>query len=185
MRFCNYIIRHFISIHSLRVEGDVKTFQIHFEKAISIHSLRVEGDGSEKVHSLGAKIFQSTPSVWRETAFAALQRRQNQNFNPLPPCGGRLDMIRWTCSFPISIHSLRVEGDDVASDFFPNFKISIHSLRVEGDDSCFAIGQFRAEHFNPLPPCGGRHPPSHIIAQLRNFNPLPPCGGRLLTVNNV
>ena len=33
--------------------------------------------------------FQSTPSVWRETAAADLWRRSATDFNPLPPCGGR------------------------------------------------------------------------------------------------
>ena len=34
---------------------------------ISIHSLRVEGDNSEIGECVRADIFQSTPSVWRET----------------------------------------------------------------------------------------------------------------------
>ena len=33
----------------------------------------------------------------------------------------------------ISIHSLRVEGDQIIRDVFGIVKISIHSLRVEGD----------------------------------------------------
>ena len=35
---------------------------------ISIHSLRVEGDRPTDQHRHIAKIFQSTPSVWRETS---------------------------------------------------------------------------------------------------------------------
>ena len=148
------------------------------EIAISIHSLRVEGDSQTKMGLLtaadfnplppcggrqrtGSKwwrkpIFQSTPSVWRETTAVPVQ------------CISR----------SISIHSLRVEGDPAgisapyarrkfqstpsvwrettkgfdksvedifqstpsvwretvrrAASRFPNL-ISIHSLRVEGD----------------------------------------------------
>ena len=35
------------------------------------------------------EIFQSTPSVWRETPYIWLTRLQLRNFNPLPPYGGR------------------------------------------------------------------------------------------------
>ena len=79
---------------------------------ISIHSLRVEGDfQSPSTMSLPA-LFQSTPSVWRETRYI-----------PAP-----------ISSIFISIHSLRVEGD------------VLQSCR-EGINN----------NFNPLPPCGGRH----------------------------
>ena len=33
-------------------------------------------------------------------------------------------------------------------------------------------------YFNPLPPCGGRPPPSSFYYTTKYFNPLPPCGGR-------
>ena len=57
---------------------------------ISIHSLRVEGDA----------LLLISPTV------GAL------NFNPLPPCGGRLFYSKNDVgAFVISIHSLRVEGD--------------------------------------------------------------------------
>ena len=55
--------------------------------------------------------FQSTPSVWRETLGHICQRRTRR----------------------ISIHSLRVEGDEGLSAVERRFYISIHSLRVEGD----------------------------------------------------
>ena len=55
-------------------------------------------------------------------------------FNPLPPHGGRL-----VFSLPgadlgsISIHSLRMEGDNVCDCPVCIHCISIHSLRMEGD----------------------------------------------------
>ena len=33
-------------------------------------------------------------------------------------------------------------------------------------------------HFNPLPPCGGRHLSEPTSQKQGHFNPLPPCGGR-------
>ena len=58
-------------------------------QSISIHSLRVEGDEGVMI---------MTAATW--------------DFNPLPPCGGRL-VQQCQCSggAVISIHSLRVEGD--------------------------------------------------------------------------
>ena len=105
---------------------------------------------------LAAGSFQSTPSVWRETYKEVVfmseisisihslrvegdcvlfpSSSRTVHFNPLPPCGGRLDattaadLDRW-----ISIHSLRVEGDQKRINAEKEQKISIHSLRVEGD----------------------------------------------------
>ena len=129
------------------------------------------------------------------------------HFNPLPPHGGR------PCAFSgatmpqnISIHSLRMEGDYDRrfSSVFLN-GISIHSLRMEGD-LCAAYKVAVLQHFNPLPPHGGRL--SKCLLQhltdskfqstpsawretierrcenglVRHFNPLPPHGGRPFVV---
>ena len=56
-------------------------------------------------------------------------------FNPLPPHGGRLrEFLFFRLIFVISIHSLRMEGDNraVCADNVVSV-ISIHSLRMEGD----------------------------------------------------
>ena len=63
------------------------------------------------LHSLSYAAFQSTPSVWRET----------------------VHHIQHLEDAPISIHSLRVEGDSPADAAAVKMRISIHSLRVEGD----------------------------------------------------
>ena len=55
--------------------------------------------------------FQSTPSAWRETLRSKIERNDR-------------------C---ISIHSLRMEGDNRISIIPPSVDISIHSLRMEGD----------------------------------------------------
>ena len=148
-----------ISIHSLRVEGDEHAEQALRRQAISIHSLRVEGDLRQCIAQSHQNFrFQSTPSAWRET---------NDDF-------GVLQVV------DISIHSLRVEGDcsrwaNSSSGFF----ISIHSLRVEGDADRQGCPSPSTNHFNPLPPRGGRPDAARGGSGLRYFNPLPPRGGRL------
>ena len=78
---------------------------------ISIHSLRMEGDAVYLADPVAIEEFQSTPSVWRETAQsiainsdykisihslrmegdadAEAEARGEGDFNPLPPYGGR------------------------------------------------------------------------------------------------
>ena len=79
-----------ISIHALRVEGDLISFADRLGKIdISIHALRVEGDIGAIIMDMPALQFLSTPSGWRATFSYGL--------TPV--------------SFRISIHALRVEGD--------------------------------------------------------------------------
>ena len=80
-------------------------------------------------------IFQSTPSAWRETVSLMDSARPSRDFNPLPPHGGRpVCMMLFTAKKRISIHSLRMEGDDRLSiTTICRICISIHSLRMEGD----------------------------------------------------
>ena len=82
-------------------------------RSISIHSLRVEGD---------------TRAHWTRS-------QMSFDFNPLPPCGGRLCRCERSNDLfcHISIHSLRVEGDVDGVRDGKRQAISIHSLRVEGD----------------------------------------------------
>ena len=55
--------------------------------------------------------FQSTPSAWRETKDGIIVERKEE----------------------ISIHSLRMEGDERTMEEVAVTSISIHSLRMEGD----------------------------------------------------
>ena len=171
-----------ISIHSLRMEGDddLRHSAVCVD-CISIHSLRMEGDVKCiqcNLHANGfqstpsawretrnspycacyAPPFQSTPSAWRETGFRSNSKKFQEHFNPLPPHGGRL-----ACSGGSS----------------GRLVISIHSLRMEGDQRCLAAVP-SLPHFNPLPPHGGRLDKitEQDYADI-NFNPLPPHGGRL------
>ena len=57
-------------------------------------------------------VFQSTPSVWRETRRRLAAQVFMRNFNPLHPCGGRPCSYYYSIKIRnISIHSIRVEGD--------------------------------------------------------------------------
>ena len=126
---------------------------------ISIHSLRMEGDIYNFDNVFCVELFQSTPSAWRETwcyrkvdkgrhgrviSIHSLRMegdRQRQrlyllhviSIHSLRMEGDR--RIRRNNSFMgrISIHSLRMEGDSTPLGAAPLAKISIHSLRMEGD----------------------------------------------------
>ena len=148
------------------------------ERRISIHSLRMEGDSITPLLYLSALIFQSTPSVWRETV-QILRSQVNPIFQSTP------SVWRETLS---GFHS------------FQCFTISIHSLRMEGDNCSHRV-TLQNVHFNPLPPYGGRLIRSYrfiwtavfqstpsvwretgVTATSNpartDFNPLPPYGGR-------
>ena len=105
--------QHDISIHSLHTEGDLLCSWHCIDRTnISIHSLHTEGDVSGYSLAVVAYSFQSTPSTRRETndlaesehdneisihslhtegdaELTAMAAEASQNFNPLPPHGGR------------------------------------------------------------------------------------------------
>ena len=87
--------------------------------------------------------FQSTPSVWRETV-QILRSQVNPIFQSTP------SVWRETLS---GFHS------------FQCFTISIHSLRMEGDNCSHRV-TLQNVHFNPLPPYGGR-PERRCLAMKR------------------
>ena len=124
-----------ISIHSLRMEGDCWEWE---GIAYTRHFNPLPPYGGRPISAVnfpGEGVFQSTPSVWRETSRFLSQLSFPAHFNPLPPYGGRLFLIViFFFLLVISIHSLRMEGDFI-------FSICVHHMRF---------------HFNPLPPYGGR-----------------------------
>ena len=60
-----------ISIHALRVEGDCRSVLSAAGGHISIHALRVEGDRFPVLKNTHSDQFLSTPSVWRATTSPA------------------------------------------------------------------------------------------------------------------
>ena len=107
------VYRVYISIHALRVEGDYKHFFNRFAKVkISIHALRVEGDDIPKADQANGDGFLSTPSGWRATDLSIYLWYNLDNFYPRPPGGGRpVGFVERLYNVKISIHALRVEGD--------------------------------------------------------------------------
>ena len=122
-----------ISIHSLRMEGDNHLMPLDRDQGISIHSLRMEGDSRIKSLYCSQSSFQSTPSVWRETYYS-----------------------EFVITKLIFQSTPSVWRETICHQYFLSFVcISIHSLRMEGDNG----RGFRITlicNFNPLPPYGGR-----------------------------
>ena len=82
-----------ISIHSLRVEGDVNVNWLYARILISIHSLRVEGDINIICVRHAEHDFNPLPPCGGRLRSASLSSLPAY-FNPLPPCGGRLFKCR-------------------------------------------------------------------------------------------
>ena len=80
-----------------------------------------------------AKIFQSTPSVWRATKVDG--KPSLLLIFQSTPSVWRATFVRdyEAFGFAISIHALRVEGDKACANCLKRSAISIHALRVEGD----------------------------------------------------
>ena len=101
------------------------------------------------------EIFQSTPSVWRETPYIWLTRLQLRNFNPLPPYGGRLhNQLQSTATTRFQSTPSVWRETRTQRQRHGERGISIHPLRMEGD--IFRNkNRTRTAYFNPLPPYGG------------------------------
>ena len=93
-------------------------------------------------------LFLSTPSGWRATECGKLFLDLNNDFYPRPPGGGRPTReASHSCSVPISIHALRVEGDAVST----------------------ADTLSHSTHFYPRPPGGGRRSAGSRCAPASRF----------------
>ena len=189
-----------ISIHSLRMEGDVKNWcilvQLRHFNPLPPHGGRQKVTSSAndtkafqstpsawretylKRQIESKQLFQSTPSAWRETVLLAMICTISSYFNPLPPHGGRR-VIHFSDRFAchISIHSLRMEGDAQRSSHTPDRRY-FNPLPPHGGRLLWHRCRPGRPYFNPLPPHGGR--PIRVINIHVNahFNPLPPHGGR-------
>ena len=135
--------------------------------------------------------FLSTPSARRATAHALLAVREDDDFYPRPPRGGRHHQFsagEWAGN--ISIHALREEGDELAagvSRFIFQFLstpsarratqgawnrcervlISIHALREEGDLR-FAVIAKRRKGFLSTP-SARRATPDYLLQEMRKI----------------
>ena len=167
-----------ISIHALRVEGDVSR-DIDTVRNRNFYPRPPGGGRQSRPVSRHPLIgFLSTPSGWRAT----------------------FDSVRHLLTLSISIHALRVEGDVYSMTDFPpeayfyprppgggrlryadrageRSGISIHALRVEGDKRT-QLNTQRNSYFYPRPPGGGRLRGRLLKWRIFYFYPRPPGGGR-------
>ena len=100
-----------ISIHALRVEGDLGATTQNTFKFISIHALRVEGDRGVVGQAIRIRNFYPRPPGGGRQSKLLIAWRAF-NFYPRPPGGGRHGLLYGKYLIhEISIHALRVEGD--------------------------------------------------------------------------
>ena len=161
---------------------------------ISIHSLRVEGDMQFLVRLWMPFHFNPLPPCGGRRCCLAFSC-SFLNFNPLPPCGGRPRMrparaasspfqstpsvwretLRYSMThrgraFQSTPSVWRETTDGTCTGVI--CPISIHSLRVEGDGKRVLI-RHASHHFNPLPPCGGRRSVEHYFVCRTVFQSTP------------
>ena len=139
---------YYISIHALRVEGDViYIFIFVFVPSISIHALRVEGD-PHNMYAIACTHFISIHALRVE--------------------GDPHNMYAIACTHFISIHALRVEGDHPSAKsiskkfyFYP---------RPPGGGRPFQLSTgLPQKHFYPRPPGGGRRAPFFALCSICRF----------------
>ena len=141
----------------------------------------MEDDLRSALSPLCGLIFQSTSPVWRTTPhrlykacrqpisihvprveddeFIRIPLNVDFDFNPRPPCGGRLprfaEKSRY-CAFQSTSPVWRTTSDNIAER--KRLSISIHVPRVEDDTDKICVAD-NCIDFNPRPPCGGRPTP--------------------------
>ena len=168
-----------ISIHSLRMEGDfTKLSGISATSSFQSTPSAWRETSDRPRYVIQHHKFQSTPSAWRET-HAAHGTNTLHLFQSTPSAWRETVQLRYaapTSSFQSTPSAWRETL--IAISLHTPFVISIHSLRMEGDN--LDTGQASIDrNFNPLPPHGGRPCPASIFLLVGiHFNPLPPHGGR-------
>ena len=124
------------------------------------------------------KVFQSTPSAWRETQCLLDQCRDSRGFQSTPSAWRETVLNALTAGFCVFQSTPSAWRETVKCHILSSvIYISIHSLRMEGDEADCHNTAF-CFHFNPLPPHGGRLLQAVARQLYLHFNPLPPHGGR-------
>ena len=117
--------------HGGRLQKDVNNYVFRF---ISIHSLRMEGDNTPYIFSKASFAFQSTPSAWRETYAFAIKPHAYDVFQSTPSAWRETPVEHYFSirnsfqSTPSAWRETRAFDDSIIAQY-----ISIHSLRMEGD----------------------------------------------------
>ena len=122
---------------------------------ISIHVPRVEDDNQGETKNENHRNFNPRPPCGGRLNRIG-ERSKHINFNPRPPCGGRLCDYRWDgeiVEFQSTSPVWRTTQEKIRTSVA--MYISIHVPRVE-DDGYRGRRNHKRCHFNPRPPCGGR-----------------------------
>ncbi len=146
-----------ISIHALRVEGDPHNmYAIACTHFISIHALRVEGD-HPSAKSISKKFYFYPRPPGGGRPFQLSTGLPQKHFYPRPPGGGRRAPFFALCSICrfLSTPSGWRATKAFLIDSVEEYGISIHALRVEGDHQHSTRIRPRC-NFYPRPPGGGR-----------------------------
>ena len=147
---------------------------------ISIHAPREGGDTFPGFRTLASSAFQSTPPARGATVKHIERRCYADHFNPRPPRGGRLSVLKIKPTMAlfqstppargathkrrgpqkinrISIHAPREGGDPTRPSSDDQYRyISIHAPREGGDQGPRTKHRQQDTNFNPRPPRGGR-----------------------------
>ncbi len=196
-----------ISIHALRVEGDLHNIvQVRLFLRISIHALRVEGDRCRHRQPALCPDFYPRPPGGGRLVLPHLPQLVHGDFYPRPPGGGRQRapghlrlFARHFYPRPPGGGRPEVFGPVLGNALFlstpsgwratpavgvrrDRLEISIHALRVEGDTMLGSACRLKM-HFYPRPPGGGRQIPIETpLTPDENFYPRPPGGGRRIII---
>ena len=134
--FSMFFAGFYISIHSLRMEGDRITDSPEGVLIISIHSLRMEGDYTNAGTSTRQCDFNPLPPHGGRLGDPGGLELPRNHFNPLPPHGGRpLDSVEYRQAFIFQSTPSAWRETNGVMGLCGEAGISIHSLRMEGDDS--------------------------------------------------
>ena len=149
-------ISSFISIHSLRVEGDFLGMRF-IPVSKNFNPLPPCGGRQNSTHFLTSKKdFNPLPPCGGRRDWSDKMQRRIYYFNPLPPCGGRL--IDFVFSWPgkrfQSTPSVWRETIVMNLLLYGKGFQSTPSVWRE-TLSCMRKNK-SLNYFNPLPPCGGR-----------------------------
>ena len=152
---CNSSIAFVISIHSLRMEGDVTDAVAKNQMLISIHSLRMEGDVGLNAFLPVCSYFNPLPPHGGRRIHQGIDP-QRYYFNPLPPHGGRRPQApQWgaTEKFQSTPSAWRETCQFNSILYIGVFQSTPSAWR----ETIHIWKYFRCPlHFNPLPPHGGR-----------------------------
>ena len=143
----------------------------------------MEGDGKVESFELDHFSFQSTPSAWRETCrrHGGLDKVEFQS----TPSAWRETIRRCNRIQPGIFQSTPSAWRETTTDYrrCRYNVISIHSLRMEGDDG-FKMKKHLEPLFQSTPSAWRETQRLNDLRQCINyFNPLPPHGGRQVTLH--